>query len=212
MPGAECPVFFVAGVCISRHLALCTLNIFMKREIFFIHSAGEQTDDHGSTGLIRSLKGSLGSNYVLHHPLMPDPENPRYLEWKMTLQATLPVGGNKVAIIGHSLGGSVIVKYLSEGLCQVPVAGLFLVAAPYWGTRGWIIEEFGLKKDYVSKLPDMDRVFVYHSRNDVWVPFSHGEAYAKKLPGAVMRKMSGDDHEFGDGLEALVRDIRNLSF
>lgn len=143
---------------------------------------------------------------------MPDPENPRYVKWKMALQETLPVGGNKVAIIGHSLGGSVMLKYLSEGLCQMPVAGLFLIAAPFWGKRGWAIEEFEFKKDFVSKLPGMDHVFVYHSRKDGWVPFSHGEAYSKKLPGAVMRTLTGDEHEFSDGLPVLLKDVLNLSF
>jgi predicted alpha/beta hydrolase family esterase len=143
---------------------------------------------------------------------MPDPENPRYLEWKMTLQETLPVGGNKVAIIGHSLGGSVMVKYLSEGLCQVPVAGLFLIAAPYWGTKGWTMDEFNFTTDFVSKLPCMDRVFIYHSLRDGWVPFSHGETYAKKLPGAVVRKLTGDQHEFSEGLPVLLKDIHDLSF
>jgi predicted alpha/beta hydrolase family esterase len=184
----------------------------MKKEIFFIHSAGPQHEQAGSTGLIRYLKESLDSNYVLHHPSMPDPENPRYQEWKMTLQATLPVGGNKVAIIGHSLGGSVIVKYLSEGLCQVPVAGLFLVGAPYWGLRGWTMEEFMYGPDFASRLPDIERVFIYHSRNDQWVPFSHAEAYTKKLTTSVMRKVTGEEHEFDSGLPVLVKDIQGLSF
>lgn len=184
----------------------------VTKDLFFIHSAGPQGEGQGSTGLIRSLKGSLGNNYVLHHPSMPDPENPRYLEWKMTLQATFPVGGNKVAIIGHSLGGSVIIKYLSEGLCQVPLAGLFLIGTPYWGTRGWALDEFTFPGDFASRLPHVDKVFVYHSRNDRWVPFSHGETYAKKLGGAVMRKLTGDEHEFSDGLPVLVKDIRDLSF
>ena len=105
-----------------------------------------------------------------------------------------------------------MMKYLSEGLCQVPVAGLFLIAAPYWGLKGWILEEFEFKKDFVSKLPGMDQVFVYHSRKDEWVPFSHGEAYSRKLPGAVMRKLTGNEHEFGHGLPVLSKDILNLSF
>jgi predicted alpha/beta hydrolase family esterase len=184
----------------------------MKKHIFFIHSAGPQGEQAGSTGLIQHLQESLGNNYVLHHPSMPDPENPRYMDWKMTLQATLPVGGNKVAIVGHSLGGSVIVKYLSEGLCQVPVAGLFLIGAPYWGTRGWSVKEFAFQSDFASKLPDIHRMFIYHSRDDQWVPFSHAETYAKKLPGSVFRKLAGDQHEFGSGLPQLVKDIKELSF
>lgn len=184
----------------------------MRKEIFFVHSAGPQGGQLGSAGLIRSLQESLGSNYMLHHPSMPEPENPRYMEWKMTLQSTFPVGGNKVVIVGHSLGGSVVVKYLTEGLCQVPVAGLFLVGAPYWGTKGWVMDEFVVDPEFPSKLPDIEHVFIYHSRNDRWVPFSHADIYARKLPGSVVRKLPGDDHEFSSGLPGLVKDIRDLSF
>jgi predicted alpha/beta hydrolase family esterase len=184
----------------------------MRKEIFFIHSAGPQGDHAGSTGLIRSLQKSLGNKYMLHHPSMPQPENPRYQEWKYKLQSTLPVGGNKVAIIGHSLGGSVVLKYLTEGLCQVPIAGLFLIGAPYWGNRGWTMEEFMFTSDFSSKLPIIDQVFIYHSKSDHWVPISHAECYAKQLHGSTIRKISGDDHEFSAGLPLLVDDIRDLSF
>jgi predicted alpha/beta hydrolase family esterase len=184
----------------------------MKSEIFFIHGAGPQGEYSGSTGLTRNLKDQLGNKYMLHHPSMPEPQNPRYIDWKMTLQATLPVGGNKIAIIGHSLGGSVIVKYLSEGLCQVPVAGLFLIGVPYWGSRGWSMEEFNFGSGFASKLPGIDRIFIYHSRNDHWVPFSHAESYARKLQGSVVRKLTGEEHEFCSGLPVLVKDIQELSF
>lgn len=184
----------------------------MKKDIFFIHSAGPQGPHVGSDGLVESLKKSLGSEYVLHHPIMPDPENPRYLPWKMALQGALPVGGNKVVLIGHSLGGSVIVKYLSEGMVQVPVAGLFLVAAPYWGTRGWTVNEFMFGPHFESKMPDVGAVKIYHSRNDRWVPFSHSSFYARKLQGSEVRSLSGDQHEFHSGLPDLVKDIRDLSF
>jgi len=184
----------------------------MKKEIFFVHSAGPQNEHTGSNNLIKSLSQSLGNGYRLHHPPMPEPENPRYIEWKMTLQSSLPVGGNKVALIGHSLGGSVIVKYLSEGLCQMPLAGLFLVGTPYWGTRGWAMEEFMFQENFQSKLPHIDKIFIYHSRHDKWVPYSHGQFYVKALEGSLLRSVDGDDHEFNEGLPVLVNDIQDLSF
>lgn len=141
---------------------------------------------------------------------MPVPENPRYLAWKMALQSSLPVGGNKAALIGHSLGGSVIVKYLSEGLCQMPIAGLFLIGTPYWGKRGWVVDEFVFDHGFESKLPDIDKIFIYHSRQDQWVPYSHAKVYMKSLPHATLRSLSGNDHEFDKGLPALVNDIQNL--
>ena len=184
----------------------------MKKEIYFVHSAGPQNFKQGSNKLAAYLSKSLGSSFRVNHPFMPEPENPRYVAWKMALQSALPVGGNKAALIGHSLGGSVIVKYLSEGLCQVPLAGLFLVGAPYWGLRGWSMDEFKLQHDFQSKLPAIDKVFIYHSRHDKWVPFSHGQAYAKALPGSMMRSIDGNDHEFNEGLPVLVNDIQRLSF
>jgi predicted alpha/beta hydrolase family esterase len=143
---------------------------------------------------------------------MPEPENPRYLAWKMALQSNLPVGGNSAALIGHSLGGSVIVKYLSEGLCQMPIAGLFLVGAPYWGTRGWSMDEFMFERGFQSKLSDIGKIFIYHSRHDKWVPYSHAQSYARALRGSVFRSVSGDEHEFNTGLPILTNDIQNLSF
>lgn len=141
---------------------------------------------------------------------MPQPENPRYLAWKMALQSALPVGGNKVALVGHSLGGSVIVKYLSEGLCQVPIAGLFLVATPYWGKRGWGMDEFVFDHGFARKLPPIEKIFIYHSRLDKWVPYSHSKIYERALAGSTLRSVDGDDHEFETGLPLLVNDIQNL--
>jgi predicted alpha/beta hydrolase family esterase len=184
----------------------------MKKEIIFIHSAGPQGTHEGSDDLIHYLRESLGSGYKLYHPAMPDPENPRYQQWKMTLQSALPVGGNKIAIVGHSLGGSVIVKYLSEGLLQVPVAGLFLVSTPWWGVRGWTVDEFQFERNFEAKLPPVDHTYIYHSRNDNWVPYSHAGIYHKKLPAAVLRSIDGDQHEFNLGLPELVNDIKALSF
>src|SRR3954469_6830743 len=124
----------------------------MTKEIFFIHSAGPQNAEEGSNQFVSHLSKSLGEGYRVHNPRMPQPENPRYQQWKMALQSNLPVGGNNTAIIGHSLGGSVIIKYLSEGLVQMPIAGLFLVGTPYWGTKGWAVDEFMFEQGFELKI------------------------------------------------------------
>lgn len=211
--GAGCSVLGLKGKVYSytRHPVPRT-KYPMKKEIFFVHGAGPQNHLQGSNNFVAHLSRSLGSGYRLHHPAMPEPENPRYMSWKMALQSNLPVGGNKAALIGHSLGGSVIVKYLTEGLCQMPIAGLFLVGAPYWGTRGWSVDEFMFERGFPSKFPEIDKIFIYHSRLDKWVPYSHAQFYARALPHSVFRSITGSDHEFNEGLPVLVNDIQNLSF
>jgi uncharacterized protein len=183
----------------------------MKKEVLFIHSAGPQGFHEGSTDLVAYLHTALGAQYDLKCPAMPEPENPRYEAWKERLEKELGVPGGEVILIGHSLGGSVLLKYLSEESCKRPIAGLFLIAAPYWGKKGWQIEEYILQEDFLSKLPSIPKIFFYHSREDEWVPFGHLGHYAKKFPQAVIRGLKGNDHEFGYGLPEIVNDVKSLS-
>jgi len=182
----------------------------VKKEILFIHSAGPQGLGEGSTGLTTYLHDVLGAQYPLHRPLMPDTENPRYHSWKAKLENEFAQLGKDVILIGHSLGGTVLLKYLSEEKQDVRIAGLFLISIPHWGAKDWEIDEFTLDKNFVSKLPRISNVFLYHSKLDKWVPFDHLDYYAKKFPNAKIHALDGYEHEFLYGLPELVEDIRKL--
>lgn len=183
----------------------------MRKEVLFIHSAGPQGPHEGSTELIAYLHGALDAGYDLKCPAMPAPENPRYEAWKEQIEKYLGVPGNEVILVGHSLGGSVLLKYLAEEPCRRSITALFLIATPYWGKRGWEIDEYILHPDFLKKLPHIPKIFLYHSRDDEWVPFGHLGHYAKKFPQAVIRKLEGNEHEFGNGLPEVVNDIKSLS-
>jgi len=49
---------------------------------------------------------------VHNHP--PGAETPRYAAWKSQLEESLALLNDKSILVGHSLGGSVLLKYLSE--------------------------------------------------------------------------------------------------
>jgi uncharacterized protein len=74
-----------------------------------------------------------------------------------------------VILVGHSLGGSVLLKYLSEEKIQL-VAGLFLIAAPYWGAKHWQASEYRLQEDFTSNLLKELPISFYYSRDDDVVP------------------------------------------
>lgn len=182
----------------------------MKKQILFIHSAGPQEAGEGSNGLVNYLLNELGNEYEIHHPLMPDPENPRYHAWKTKLGTKLSSLRNEVILIGHSLGGSVILKFLSEEKYSNSIKGLFLISTPYWKKKNWEIDEYVLDKDFAKKLTGLPHLFLYHSKEDEWVPFSHMQSYAKKLPNAVVRVLEGQEHEFSYGFPQLIEDIRSF--
>jgi predicted alpha/beta hydrolase family esterase len=182
----------------------------MKKEIFFVHSAGPQGHHEGSDYLVSYLIEALGTGYRILLPNMPDPENPHYVDWKATLKKELASMEDELILVGHSLGASVLLKYLSEEKLQQRIAGLFLIGAVYWGKKDWEVKEYVLKSNFSSKLPPIRRIFLYHSSDDEVVPISHVRYFANELPNATVREFENRGHLFGRGLPELVEDLKRL--
>jgi len=181
-----------------------------KKQILFIHSGGVQMPSTGSSSLVEYLRSELGDQYEVKFPKMPEPENPAYVEWKRKLSIELSKIGHEVILIGHSLGGSVLLKYLSEEKYDKTIPGLFIVAAPYWGKRNWEADEFTLKDNFATTLHDIDQTFLYHCTHDEVVPVDHLAVYSNKLPQAEVRECDTGGHLFSNGNPDLLNDIINL--
>ncbi|MFG6114930.1 alpha/beta fold hydrolase [Halobacillus sp. MO56] len=182
----------------------------MKKQVLFIHSAGPQEGKQGSSHIIAYLQKSISADYHFFSPAMPDPENPSYALWKDVLKEKLSELKGNVILIGHSLGGSVLLKYLSEEYCDLSISGLIVMGTPYWGLdKEWPSKEFELSDDFASTLPQISQIYLYHSRNDKVVPFSHFEHYAYKLPHAKTRTFKYYGHLFHGDLPELVHDIES---
>ena len=179
----------------------------LNSHVLFIHGGGEKVRE-ADKKLAASLQDALGTSYDVRYPEMPAADRPGYETWKGQVAKELAALDGKVILVGHSLGASVLLKYLSEEEVEKPVAGLFLVAAPYWGAEDWEVEEYELREDFASTFPGRLPVFFYHSRDDEVVPFGHLALYQAKLPKATVRELDGRGHQFGDDLSEIARDIR----
>lgn len=194
----------------DTHRSHETSNFPMKKDVLFIHSAGPQGHHEGSDYLVTYLRDTLGSGYRILLPEMPDPENPNYIAWKGKLKKELAAMEDSLILIGHSLGASVVLKYLSEESIQKSISGLFLIGAVYWGKKNWEVKEYILHKDFSLKIAHIPQVFLYHSKDDEVVPVTHLRYFAEKLPKARVREFDNRGHLFGKGFPELVDDIKNL--
>ncbi|MGH3087451.1 MAG: RBBP9/YdeN family alpha/beta hydrolase [Rubrobacteraceae bacterium] len=181
----------------------------MKKHILFVHGGGEGAHEEDKK-MAMSLGDSLGNGYDVHAPKMPDEDNPEYEAWKQKISDELAATDGEAILVGHSLGASILVKYLSEAKVETPLAGIFLIAPPFWSAEDWEVPEYELGKDFAAKLPESAPIFLYHSRDDEWVPFAHLAIYAEKLPNATVREFDGRGHQFEDGLSEVARDIESL--
>ena len=148
------------------HLPQTGLNwnvqITMKRQILFIQGGGEGAHKADKV-LVDALGRALGSAYDLRYPMMPQESDPDYQRWRTTIGKELEALADGAIVIGHSLGASFLLKYLSEEIVGKIIAGLFLIATPYWGGRGWRYEGYervALREDVAKKLPRSTPVYL----------------------------------------------------
>jgi uncharacterized protein len=183
----------------------------MNKQIFFAHSGGPQgKPGRGSYDFVHRLREEFEPEYTIHDPVIEDPDAPTYEMWQEMFDREFPKLTNPVFLIGHSLGGSTLLKYLSEEACGLQIAGLFLVAPPYWGKGGWEAEDFALKDDFSKTLPAIPGIHLYHCLMDPVVPVEHANFYQKLIPNASIHKLNGNDHAFSDGLPVLVEHIKKF--
>ena len=103
----------------------------MKTDVLFIHGAGNCAYEEDEL-LATSLQKALGPDYKVRYPKMPTEDSSTYADWKAPIETELSRLNEAVVLVGHSVGGSVLLKFLSEGRVSPPVAGLFVMAAPFW--------------------------------------------------------------------------------
>jgi predicted alpha/beta hydrolase family esterase len=183
----------------------------MKR-VLFLQGAGEGAYVADKL-LADSLRQALGAGYEVRYPAMPDEDNAPYEQWKKKVETALAVMEEPIILAGHSIGASHLAKILTEIEIEKQVAGIFLLAAPFWGGDGWRYEGYDkleLPKDAATKLPKGSRVFIYHARDDEVAPYGHLALYSKLLPQATTRTIERGGHQFNDDLSAVARDMKSL--
>ena len=180
----------------------------MTKPILFIHGGGGEGAYAEDGVLAASLQKALGSAYEVRYPKMSLEESAGYSDWKAQIATELSSLDDGAILVAHSVGGSILLKYLSEEQVEQPIAGLFLLATPYFGgDENWNYREMDLTQDFATRLPAIPRIFLYHSRNDEVVPFAHLALYAAKLPQAVVRISDGRGHQFGNDLTDVAEDV-----
>lgn len=180
----------------------------MKMQVVFVQGGGQGAYEEDRM-LAASLQAALGAAYNVRYPQMPNEDSPDYPSWKATVAQELASLDGEVLLVGHSLGGSVLMKYLSEEKIKPSIGGLFLVAAPYWGgDEHWQYDDLTLHEDFAAKLPYIPRIFLYHSHDDAIVPFAHLALYGAKLPQATVRSFESGGHQLNNDLSQLAADVK----
>lgn len=135
-------------------------------------------------------------------PTMPNSANAQYEEWKIWFEKIIPYLGNDVYLVGHSLGAMFLAKYLHESPLTNPVKKLILIAAGYNET----VDGYGSFEVQSAKGVERSakETHLFHSRDDVVVPFEALAKYARDIPSAQVHEFDNRNHFFDTEFPELI--------
>ncbi len=199
----------------------------MKKQVIFIHG-GETFDTYDNYVEFlesyeldidkakekrwkESLGEDLGSEFQVISPIMPSAYNSKYKEWKIWFEKIFPFLEDDVVIIGHSLSGIFVAKYLAENDFPKKILATYLIAAPFDDKDSdYSLADFALPKDLDRFEKQSDKIFIYQSEDDPVVPFVDLEKYEEALPSAKKVVFKDRGHFMQEEFPELIQDIKSL--
>lgn len=171
------------------------------KHIVFVHSAGVQSVTSGSNPLIRKTKEDI-PDYTWHASDYPRDIGQIYDNWVKVLIQSLdevPID-EPVILIGHSFGGTVITKYLTENTVQHNIEKVIMIGSPFFGCD----EKFSdLQNIITDELKVAAPIYHIQSEDDDRVNITHQKCWQEKFPEIQLITEQSGKHEFHDGIQAL---------
>ncbi|MBD3299750.1 MAG: hypothetical protein GF347_00165 [Candidatus Moranbacteria bacterium] len=162
------------------------------------------------------FKKSLGQKFEIIKPDMPLGENARYLDWKIHFERHFPFLRNNIILIGKSLGGTFLAKYLSEKKFPKKILSTYLICPPYDNTLPGedLVGGFKLKADLSLLEKNSKNLYLMFSKDDDVVPLTHAERFKKKLKKAkIIIYQNKNGHfqisEFPEIVSMIKADVNN---
>jgi len=133
------------------------------------------------------IESDLGEEFEVFLPEMPNRRNARYLEWKIWFEKIISILDDNLILLGSSLGGIFLAKYLSENNISKKIKAVILVAAPFDNSNNEeSLIDFKLPVSLSSFSKQCENIYLIQSKDDILVSFDQVEKYKKALPNSKL--------------------------
>lgn len=142
-----------------------------------------------------TIAEKLGDDYEVLLPRMPNGTNARYEEWKIWFERIILFFKKDIILVGHSLGGIFLAKYLSENNFPRKIRATILVASPFDDENSEeSLTDFALPTSLDNFATQSEKIFLIQSKDDPVVPFEQLGKYKQTLPNAREIIFDGREH------------------
>ena len=195
-----------------------------KPQIIFVHGGDAIRDPEKLYSLLRGrsfnpyeqrkkwreeLIKSIEGEFECHALSMPNSLCADYEAWKIWFEKMMPFMRNDITLVGHSLGGGFLLRYLSENKLPVTVCQLHLIApvvSHMEDCEGFFIDTTA----WAGFQSQVTAVHLWHSADDESVPIAHSETLHALYPEAILHRFTDHGHflmETFPELEAVIRSV-----
>lgn len=158
-----------------------------------------------------TLQEKMGDAFDVFVPNMPNKANSRYEEWKIWFEKIVDKLDDGLILIGHSLGGAFLAKYLSENNLSKKLKALILVSAPHDDKDlAEPLVEFNVKLHLGNLVKQCPEIYLIYSKDDPIVPESQLEKYKDELSNAKVVVFEDRGHFWQEEFSELVDLIGNI--
>jgi len=196
-----------------------------KKQIIFIHGGDGFRDPEKLYTMLRSRNfnpyqekkywreaviAATTETHECHTLKMPNPNWADYTAWSIWFEKMVPYMRDEVVLVGHSLGGGFLLRYVSENKLPVPIAQLHLVAPVVTGDledcEGFTTD-LAVWQGFKSEIKE---VHLWHSSDDPYVPIAHSEALLAAWPKATLHSFTNRGHFIGEDFPELLTAIQRV--
>ena len=181
----------------------------MRKQVLFIQGGGDGGYE-ADAKLVASLQKALGNDYEIRYPRMQNDDAATDFGWLKQIGKEIGKLRDDAILVAHSLGASLLLKYLSENMVSKKVSGIFLMSTPFWNGKEEWVQGLKLQENFAESLPKNSRIFFYHCRDDEEIPVDHLASYRQKLPVATFCEVESGGHQLGNNLNLVAKDIKAL--
>lgn len=163
------------------------------------------------------INNELDKNFQIIKPTFPLQENAKYSDWKIWFERYIPFLNNNVILVGGSLGGIFLAKYLSENKFPKKILSVYIICPPFDNTcrDNDLAGGFKLKSDLSLIEKNCKDVTLMFSADDDVVPVSHAEKYRNKLKDSktiIYKSKNGHFKipKFPEIIKMIKEDVKNI--
>ena len=161
----------------------------MKKRVLIIHGWESNSSEHW---FLEEKERLEKLDYEVVVPDMPNTLHPKKEEWVQVIKDFNP--NDNSILIGHSLGGVAILRYLEEtnnkvGKCIFITTPINKLGSGYEGIENFLETDFNWEKIKQSS----EKTAVFNQTEDPAVPLQHGKDLAGYI-NAELVVVKGNDH------------------